>query len=66
MTRVLVTGASGFIGAHVVKYFLEKTDWSLIVPVTFRHNGEPIRLAESLKLYPERLNRGGLEAIPPV
>jgi len=31
MTRVLVTGGAGFVGHHVVDYFLSKTDWDLVV-----------------------------------
>lgn len=27
--RVLITGTSGFIGSHVLKYFLEQSDWDI-------------------------------------
>lgn len=29
-TRALVTGVGGFVGAHVVEYLLEKTDWEVV------------------------------------
>ena len=28
--RVLLTGAGGFIGAHVIQWILEKTDWEIV------------------------------------
>ena len=30
MTKILVTGCLGFIGAHFVKYVLDNTDFSVI------------------------------------
>lgn len=30
MTRVLVTGANGFVGRHVVNYLLEQTNWKIV------------------------------------
>lgn len=30
MTRVLVTGANGFVGRHVISYLLEQTDWEIV------------------------------------
>lgn len=46
MKRVLLTGAGGFIGAHCVRYFLEKTDWFVIALDSFRHKGTYSRLSE--------------------
>lgn len=40
MTRtVLVTGAGGFVGSHVVETLLERTDWHVIGVDSFRHSG---------------------------
>jgi len=44
MTRVLLTGIGGFIGAHCLEYFLEKTDWQIIGLDSFRHKGTYSRL----------------------
>ena len=30
MTKVLVTGCTGFIGSHFVKYAIEKTNWDIV------------------------------------
>lgn len=30
MTRVLITGASGFVGHHIVEAVLKKTDWDIV------------------------------------
>lgn len=42
--RVLLTGASGFLGAHCLRYMLAETEWEFVCPVTFRHKGVPERL----------------------
>lgn len=44
MTRVLLTGASGLVGAHVLDYLLEHTDWEFICVCSWRHRGNPLRL----------------------
>lgn len=44
--RVLLTGAGGFIGAHTLEYFLDKTNWEIIVIDSFRHKGTYSRLNE--------------------
>lgn len=42
--RVLITGADGFIGAHVLTYLLQKTDWDFVCICSWRHKGNPLRI----------------------
>src|SRR5688572_20609456 len=42
--RVLLTGAAGFVGSHVLRHLLQNTDWEIICPVSFKHQGLPERL----------------------
>lgn len=44
MKRILLTGCGGFIGAHCLEYFLEKTDWQIVGLDSFRHKGSLSRL----------------------
>jgi dTDP-glucose 4,6-dehydratase len=44
MKRVLLTGASGFVGSHVLRHILVNTDWEVVCPVTFTHKGLSDRL----------------------
>lgn len=54
MKRILLTGASGFIGHHCVRYFLENTDWFVVCLDSFRHKGRFSRL-EEIDLDPSRI-----------
>jgi dTDP-glucose 4,6-dehydratase len=47
MKRVLLTGASGFVGSHVLRHLLVNTDYEIVCPTTFTHKGlqDRIRLA---------------------
>ena len=46
MTRVLLTGASGFVGSNVLGYMLEHTDWDFVSISSWRHRGSPLRLQQ--------------------
>lgn len=48
--HVVVTGAAGFAGHHLVEHLLRTTDWKITGLVSFRHRGCPRRLAH---LYPD-------------
>ncbi len=52
--RVLLTGIGGFIGSHVLEYFLEKTDWDIVGIDSFRHKGTYSRL-DSISYDPKRV-----------
>lgn len=54
--KVLLSGASGFIGAHILSYFLEKTDWDITCIVSWRHKGDPRRISED-KNYKKNKDR---------
>jgi dTDP-glucose 4,6-dehydratase len=46
--HVLLTGASGFVGSHVLRHLLANTDWEITCPVSFRHKGLPARIASAV------------------
>ncbi len=46
MTRVLVTGAGGFVGHHFLEHILVHTDWDVVCTDSFRHKGKTDRIAE--------------------
>ena len=48
MARILLTGASGAVGSHVLRHLLANTDREITCPVTFRHRGNSDRIASAL------------------
>jgi dTDP-glucose 4,6-dehydratase len=46
--RILLTGAAGFVGSHVLHHLLEHTDAEIICPWTLRHHGNTQRLAAAI------------------
>ncbi len=57
MKRVLLTGGGGAIGVHVVAHLMENTDWHVIVLDSFRHKGDPARVALLKTTHPEWTDR---------
>jgi dTDP-glucose 4,6-dehydratase len=47
--KVLVTGAAGFLGSHLVERIIRRTDWEVVCLVTFRHNGRLANLMRFLE-----------------
>src|SRR6185369_15386524 len=49
LMRVLISGASGFLGANFLAHLLDTTpDWSFVCPYTFSHRGVPERIENVL------------------
>lgn len=42
--HVLLTGAAGMVGSHVLEYLLEKTNWTFVCPCSWRHKGNPLNI----------------------
>lgn len=51
--RVLLTGAAGFVGSHVLAHLLAHTDADVVIPWTLRHHGNSERLTAALDQAPE-------------
>ena len=48
-TRLLISGAAGFIGSHILEHVLTNTDWRVTCVCSWRHKGTPERIEEVLK-----------------
>jgi dTDP-glucose 4,6-dehydratase len=44
MSRILLTGAAGFVGAHMLRHLIETTEHHIVAPVSLRHRGSSSRL----------------------
>lgn len=47
--RVILTGASGFFGSHLLRHLLVNTDWEFICPCSWTHKGTPERIQHAMK-----------------
>jgi dTDP-glucose 4,6-dehydratase len=47
MKRILLTGASGFVGSHILDHLLVNTDWDIVCVASWKHKGTPERILES-------------------
>lgn len=47
MTRLLLTGGAGFVGSHVLKYFLKNTDWEIVALIRLNHAGDANRIKDT-------------------
>lgn len=55
--RVLLTGASGFVGSHVLRHILVNTDWIVVCPTTFTHKGLTDRIRVACDDIPDSYKR---------
>ena len=51
MTRVLLTGISGFVGHHIAEHILKTTDWQVVGIASFRHRGDSARVEQLGEWY---------------
>lgn len=49
--RLLLTGAAGFVGSHLLRHLLSSTDAKIVCPVSFRHKGLPARISSAVCEY---------------
>lgn len=47
MTKLLLTGASGFVGSHILEHVLLNTNWDVVCPITQQHHGAIARVYHS-------------------
>jgi len=57
MQKVVLTGAGGFVGSHVLEHLLINTDWQITCIASWKHKGTPERVEEVLKGNPTWKNR---------
>lgn len=55
--KVLLTGASGFMGSHTLRHLLLNTDWEMVCPTTFRHKGLQDRIRVACDDIPDAYKR---------
>jgi len=53
--KILLTGSSGMVGSHVLKYLLENTDHEFVCICGWEHKGEPAKVQWAMKGYESRV-----------
>lgn len=61
--RVLITGAAGFIGSHLVEDFLKTTDWELVLVDKLAYAANGMSRLRDVKAFEQQANRVNLFAI---
>lgn len=46
-TKVLLTGAAGFVGSHVLKYLIKNTNWDIVCLMRLNNAGDANRLKDT-------------------
>lgn len=46
--RVLLTGAGGFFGSHLLRHLMVNTDWHFVCPASWTHKGTPERVENAI------------------
>ena len=46
--KVLLTGASGFFGSHMLRHLLQNTDWEITCIASWQHKGTPERVENAV------------------
>lgn len=46
MKRILLTGAAGFVGSHILSHLLKETDYEIVCICSWKHKGEPYRILD--------------------
>jgi dTDP-glucose 4,6-dehydratase len=46
MKRILLTGAGGFVGSHVLSHLLKNTDYKVVCLCSWKHHGMPYRILD--------------------
>lgn len=49
--RVLLTGASGFFGSHLLRHLLIHTGWDIVCIASWKHKGTPERIQNALNRF---------------
>ena len=55
--KVLLTGASGFLGSHMLRHILINTNWDIVCIINARHKEIPKRIFYSVKGIDENFKR---------
>lgn len=53
--KILISGCSGMVGSHVLKYFLENTDHEFVCVCGWEHKGEPAKVQWAMKGHESRV-----------
>jgi dTDP-glucose 4,6-dehydratase len=61
--KMLVTGAAGFIGHHVVEHFLRSTDWELILVDKLGYASNGMSRLRDIRVFEQVKNRVGMWAL---
>lgn len=54
MKKILLTGGAGFVGHHVIDYFLKNTDYQIISLDRLDFSGDLNRIHQALKSHPQK------------
>jgi len=53
--KILITGSSGLVGSHILKYLLDTTDHDFVCIASWEHKGQPANMLRNISGYENRV-----------